>query len=100
MAVSTTLKLRGALKEQVARLADDAGKSPNAWMVEAIEAQAKGASKRRAFYAEARLSLAEYQRTGVSYRAQDVHRYFLARASDKKARIPRPIKRDARPSTA
>ena len=93
MAVSTTLKLPETLKQQVAQLADEAGKSPHAWMVEAIEAQAEQAGKRRAFYAEARQSLAEYRHTGVSYRAQDVHRYFLARASGRKVRRPRPVKR-------
>lgn len=93
MTVSTTLKLPGTLKEQVAKLAEDAGKSPHAWMVEAIEAQAKEAGKRRAFYAEARRSRAEYEYTGVSYRAEDVHRYFLARASGRRVRKPRPVKR-------
>jgi len=93
MTVSTTLKLPGTLKEQVAKLAEIAGKSPHAWMVEAIEAQAKQAGKRLAFYAEARQSLAEYEKTGISYRAEDVHGYFLARASGKQARRPKPLKR-------
>lgn len=93
MAISTTLKLPETLKEQVAQLADEAGKSPHAWMVEAIEAQAKQAGKRRTLYAEARQSRAEYEQTGVSYRAEDVHRYFLARTAGKKARRPRPVKR-------
>lgn len=93
MAVSTTLKLPATLKEQVAQLADEAGKSPHAWMVEAIEAQAKQAGKRREFYAEARQSRAEYEQTGVYYGAKDVHRYILARASGKKPRRPRPVKR-------
>ncbi len=51
------------------------------------------AGKRLAFYADARQSLAEYEKTGISYRAEDVHRYFLARASGKQARKPRPLKR-------
>lgn len=93
MTVSTTLKLPARLKEQVAELAEMAGKSPHEWMVEAIEAQAKQAGKRLAFYAEARLSLAEYEKTGVSYRAEDVHRYFLARSSGKQPRKPKPVKR-------
>lgn len=93
MAVSTTLKLPETLKEQVAQLAEQAGKSPHAWMVEAIEVQAKQAGRRRAFYAEARQSLAEYERTGVAYPARDVHKYILARASGKRVRRPRPVKR-------
>ena len=93
MTISTTLKLPAALKEQVAKLAEDAGKSPHAWMVEAIETQATQAGKRRAFYAEARQSRAEYEKTGLFYRADDVHSYILARASGKKARRPRPRSR-------
>ena len=93
MTVSTTLKLPETLKEQVAKLAEEVGKSSHAWMVEAIEAQAKQAGKRRAFYAEARQSRAEYARTGVSYPAEEVHAYILARASGKKARRPRPRSR-------
>ena len=93
MAVSTTLKLPETLKEQVVELAGKAGKSPHAWMVDAIEAQARQADQRNAFYAEARQSLAEYRRTGATYRAEDVHRYFLARASGNKAHRPRPVKR-------
>jgi len=93
MTVSTTLKLPESLKAQVAKLAEDAGKSPHAWMVEAIEAQATQAGKRRAFYAEARQSRAEYAQTGVAYRAEDVHEYILARASGKKVRRPRPRSR-------
>ena len=93
MTVSTTLKLPGTLKDQVAKLAEVAGKSPHAWMVEAIDAQAKQAGKRLTFYAEARQSRAEYEKTGISYRAEEVHRYFLARTSGKQARRPGPVKR-------
>ena len=93
MTVSTTLKLSGTLKEQVVKLAEEAGKSPHAWMVEAIETQAKHAGKRLAFYAEARQSVAEYERTGLSYRAGDVHKYLLARASGKQSPRPKPLKR-------
>ena len=92
MAVSTTLKLPQTLKDQVTQLAEQAGRSPHAWMVDAIETQARQADKRNAFYAEARQSLAEYRRTGVAYPAEEVHRYFLARTSGKKARKPRPLK--------
>ena len=93
MTVSTTLKLSGALKEKISKLAEESGKSPHAWMVEAIETQAKHAGKRLEFYAEARQSVAEYEKTGLSYRAEDVHRYLLARASGKQARRPKPLKR-------
>ena len=91
MTDSITLKLSGRLKEQIAKLAEAEGKSLHAWMAEAIEAQAKQAGRRLAFYEEARQSVAEYEKTGVSYGAKDVHRYFLARALGKQARRPTPL---------
>ena len=93
MTIATTLKLPETLKDQIAQLAQAAGKSPHAWMVEAIEAQASSAAKRQSFLAQAQQSLAEYERTGVYYKAGDVHRYFIARASGKKARRPKPFSR-------
>ena len=93
MAVSTTLKLPERLKQQVVQLAGEAGMSPHAWMVEAIEAHANQAGKRREFYAEARESRSEHEQTGVSYRAADVHKYILARALGKKPLRPKPVKR-------
>jgi predicted transcriptional regulator len=92
MAETTTLKLPDSLKKRIAPLADAAGKTPHAWMVEALEAQADLAEKRRAFHGEARARLAEFERTGTAYRAADVHRYFGALVSGRKAKRPRSIK--------
>lgn len=92
MASTTTLKLPDALKERIAPLAEREGKTAHAWMVEALEAQAELAEKRRSLYADAEAAWQEVQETGQSYRAEDVHAYVLARAAGKPARRPRPVK--------
>jgi predicted transcriptional regulator len=93
MPATTTLKLPDNLKKRIAPLADSAGKTPHAWMVEAIEAQATLAEKRKAFVADARAAEEEVERTGLVYRAADVHRYVRARAAGKKAPRPKLVKR-------
>lgn len=93
MATTTTLKLPETLKKRIAPLAESAGKTPHAWMIEAIETQATLAEKRRAFIADALAAEKEVERTGLVYRAEDVHRYIRARAAGKKARRPKLVKR-------
>ena len=90
---STTLKLSDDLKKRIAPLAESAGKTPHAWMVDALETQATLAERRRTFVADARAAEKEVEKHGLVNRAADVHRYVLARVAGKKARRPRPIKR-------
>ena len=52
MPATTTLKLPETLKKRIAPLAQSAGKTPHAWMVEALETQAVLAEKRKAFIAD------------------------------------------------
>ncbi len=92
MATTTTLKLPDALKERIAPLADAEGKTAHAWMVEAIATQADLAEKRQQFVAEADARLARFEQTRAAYRAEDVHRYFIALATGKKAVRPKPIR--------
>lgn len=92
-ATTTTLKLPEDLKKRIAPLAESAGKTPHAWMVEAIETQAALAEKRSAFVADALAAKEEVERTGLVYRAEDVHRYIRARAAGKKAQRPKLVKR-------
>jgi predicted transcriptional regulator len=92
MAATTTLKLPESLKKRIAPLAESAGKTPHAWMVEALETHASLAEKRRAFIADARASMKEVGKTGLAYRAEDVHRYLRARASGKKPPRPKPVR--------
>ena len=93
MPTTTTLKLPENLKKRIAPLADSAGKTAHAWMVEAIETQAMLAEKRKAFIADAHAAEEEVERTGLVYRAADVHRYIRARSSGKRAPRPRLVKR-------
>jgi hypothetical protein len=51
------------------------------------------AEKRKAFIADAHAAEEEVERTGLVYRAADVHRYIRARASGKKAPRPRLVRR-------
>lgn len=92
MAATTTLKLSESLKKRIGPLAETAGKTPHAWMVEAIETQAALAEKRKAFIADALAAEREVSRTGLVFRAKDVHRYMRARAAGKKAARPKPVK--------
>lgn len=46
---TTTLKLPDELKERIAAVATEAGKTPHAFMVEALAAQTALAERRRAF---------------------------------------------------
>lgn len=92
MAATTTLKLPEHLKKRIAPLAESAGKTPHAWMVEAIEVQAALAEKRKAFVADALAAEQEAEKRGVAYRAENVHRYLRARAAGKKARRPKAVK--------
>ena len=86
----TSLKLSPELKERIAELAAESGKSVHAFMIEAIERQALLAEQRKNFVAEALAAYDATQRSGVAYRAQDVHRYMSAKASGRRPRRPTP----------
>jgi predicted transcriptional regulator len=90
---TTTLKLPELLKARIAPLAEAAGKTPHAWMTDALEAQAALAELREAFLAEGEASAAEVDAGGPLYAAEDVHAYIVARVAGKPARRPRAIQR-------
>jgi predicted transcriptional regulator len=92
MPVTTTLKLPEKLKKRIAPLAKSAGKSPHAWMLEAIEAEATRAEMRRRFIADALAAEKEMWRTGKAYAMEDVHSYLRATARGKPATRPRPVR--------
>ena len=85
MTIPTTIKLPDALKERIAPLADAAGKTPHAWMVEALERQADLAEAREAFIQDAEASAAEVDAGGALYAAEDVASYLFARAAGKRS---------------
>ena len=93
MPVTTTIKLPDDLKDRVVYAAAAAGKSPHAWMVDAIEAQAALAQRRQAFVASALKAEQEVAEYGLVYDADEVFSYILAKAECKRATKPKPRKR-------
>ena len=93
MSSTTTLKLPAPLKARIGPLAEAAGKTPHAWMVDALEAQAALAEMREAFIAEAEAAAAATDAGGPLYAAEDVRAYILGRAAGRKPRKPKPMRR-------
>lgn len=92
MAATTTLKLPESLKARIAPLAEAAGKSPHAWMIEALEERVAQSETYAAFVAGALEADREMTETGLGYAADDVHQYLLAKLEDKPVKRPKPIK--------
>jgi predicted transcriptional regulator len=93
MTATTTLKLPAPLKARIVPLAQSVGKTPHAWMVDALEAQVMLAEMREAFVAEAEASAADIDAGGPLYAAEDVQAYIVARAAGKRAPKPKPMRR-------
>jgi predicted transcriptional regulator len=91
---TTSLKLPDNLKERIAKLAADSGKSAHAFMVEAIAEQTERVEEDRAFMARAEASLKHYQETGIGYDADEVHTYLRAKIQGISMPEPKPIKRN------
>lgn len=87
--MATTLKLPPELKDRVKAVAEGTGRSPHAFMVEAIEQQTALAEKRREFVAAALAADREFERTGKGYALEDVAEYLRARVAGKPVRRPR-----------
>ena len=85
----TTLKLSDELKKRVASLAEDAGKSVHAVLVEAVESYTRYLENRRQFVEEGLEAEAEMERTGEYYDGAEVHAWVRARLAGKKASRPR-----------
>jgi predicted transcriptional regulator len=95
MSSATTIKLTDELKHRIAPLAEAAGKSAHAWMIEALERQANLAEAREAFLRDAEASAAEVDAGGALYAAEDVAAYLLSRAAGKAAARPRRVRKSA-----
>jgi predicted transcriptional regulator len=92
MAVSTTLKLPEPLKSRIAPLAEAAGKSPHAWMIEALEERVVQSEAYAAFMAEALEADREMTETGLAYAADDVFAFFREKVAGRPAKLPKPVK--------
>lgn len=101
MTSATTIKLPDELKQRIAPLAEAAGKTAHAWMIEALERQAAMAEAREAFLRDAEASAAEVDAGGALYAAEHVAAYLLSRAAGKAVARPRRApKRGAAPAKA
>jgi predicted transcriptional regulator len=85
----TSLKLPEKLKERVAEVVADSDKSAHAFMIEAIERQTALAEARKRFINDALAAEQTMLRSGKGYRAEEVHRYMLAKASGKQSVRPK-----------
>jgi predicted transcriptional regulator len=92
MGSPTSLKLPDELKMRLATQAEAEGKTPHAYMLEALKEKADRADRRREYLAAGAASLKEYERTGIAYAMEDVERYILGVAAGKKPPRPKPIK--------
>lgn len=89
MAETTTLKLPEDLKSRVIELAADAGQSPHAFMVDAIEQHTQLAERRRDFVDAALVGEQEVTRYGLVHDGDEVLAYLKARLEGRKATRPR-----------
>lgn len=101
MTATTTLKLPAELKARITSAAQEMGKSPHAFMIEALEAQARFAEMRASFVNDAIASAAEVDAGGALYAMADVQTYIRARTAGKAVKRPQPVVRtDSGPSGA
>lgn len=92
MASTTTLKLPEPLKARIAPLAEAAGKSPHAWMIEALEERVAQSEAYTAFMAEALEVDRQMTETGEGYDADDVHAYLQGVLAGETPAFPKPVK--------
>lgn len=89
--VPTTLKLSEDLKARVLRMAAESGRSPHAFMLEAIARYTEMAERRREFVASALLAEQEVSQYGLVHDSDEALSWFLARTEGR--RLPAPRKR-------
>lgn len=91
-AATTTLKLPEPLKSRIANAAEYAGKTPHAFMLDALQAQTELAERRREFVdaaLQAREDVAQY---GLIHDVDEVFSYIQALSDGKQAERPAPTK--------
>jgi predicted transcriptional regulator len=92
MPATTTLKLPETLKKRISPLAQSAGKTAHAWMVEAIESQAALAEKRKAFVNDALAAEKAVAQNRKVYTLDQARNHISALARGRKPRRPTPVK--------
>jgi predicted transcriptional regulator len=76
---TTSLKLPDNLKQRVNTLAELAGKSPHAFMVDVITEQTERAERRYEFIQSALAAKQDFDATGMGYDADEVHDFMRAK---------------------
>jgi predicted transcriptional regulator len=92
----TTLKLPDDLRSRLADQARAEGKTPHAYMVDALKEKADRTDRRNRYLTAGEAAMRDYERTGIAYAMEDVEQYILGIAAGKKARRPRPVKAAAK----
>jgi predicted transcriptional regulator len=92
MASPTTLKIPDDLRARLAAQAEAEGKSPHAYMLDALKEKADRADRRREYLSAGAKALHDYEQTGIAYAMEDVETYILGIAAGRKPRRPKPAK--------
>ena len=92
MTSPTTLKVPDDLRARLAAQAEAEGKSPHAYMLDALREKADRADRRGEYLAAGAAALREYERSGIAYAMEDVEQYILGVAAGRKPRRPKPVK--------
>ena len=93
MSRSTTLKRPDELKDRIRPLAQQAGKTPHAWMVEALEREATRLEARASFVQDALAAAEATDHGGPVFAAADVHERLRAKLSGRRINRPKPLPR-------
>ncbi len=86
---TTTLRVPDELKARVAELAERAGKTPHAFMLEAIEERVRLSETRAAFVEEASGRFEEMLETGRAIDWHEMREHLKERAAGRKSKPPR-----------
>ena len=89
---ATTLKLSPELKDRVKAVTEGTGKSPHAFMVEALAAQTALSERRKVFVAAAHAAAQEVAQYGLVYDADEVFGYLQDKLKGKGAKRPKAVK--------
>jgi predicted transcriptional regulator len=90
MKTTATLKLPATLKARIARAAKKAGRTPHAFMLDALERQTLREERLEAFIKEAQESDRAIDAGEEVYAAADVHAWLDRLASGAKTQRPKP----------
>ena len=93
MTVTTSLKLPAKLKARIAVAAEISGKTPHAFMLDALATQATLAERRQEFVASALAAEQEVAEYGLVYDADEVFAYMKDKLTGKPLELPLAVKR-------